>query len=97
MGNLKTFRKDQDPIIMAVLDQIYCVSQIDTTFLNPDSKLTQDLGLDRVQVQTVLFRSAQDLKLQIPFESCRVEDSSARQLVAILRQWCAATGNLRAS
>lgn len=87
MSDLKTIREGMDPVINAVLEAILDVSQIDPEFMSPDSKLGQDLGLDRGQVQMVLHTAARSLHLPVEFESCRIEDSSARQVVDILKRW----------
>ena len=82
-----TLRQGADPVISAVLDSITDVSQIDVSAVLPDYKLGSDLGLSRMQIQMVLSQSATALGLQVPFEFCRVEDASPRELVQTLRNW----------
>lgn len=82
----------RDPIVMAVLNQIFENHQIDSECVQPDYKLGSDLGLTRIQIQVVLKGATERLGLQIPFESCRVEDVTARDLVDLLRHWSMRTG-----
>lgn len=83
----------KDPFIMAVLDQIFESHQIDSACLRPDYKLGSDLGLSRVQIQLVLKGAVEKLGLQVPFENCRIEDASARELVNLLRHWATRAGH----
>jgi hypothetical protein len=87
MTTLKTLKGQQDPIIVAVLDEIFNVSNIDPAAINPDYKLGSDLGLSRIDVQLVLSQAAKSLGMEVAFENCRIEDSSPREIVNILRRW----------
>ena len=79
----------RDRVVMAVLDEIFGSAQIDPEIIGPDYKLGRDLGIDHLTIQLILSRSAKSLGLEIPFECCRVEDSSARELVSTIKKWAA--------
>lgn len=95
MGALLSLVNKGDPFVNAVLDEILAETLIDPSSVVPDYQLCQEFGITRVQLQTVLYRAAQALKIQVPFESCRLNDASARQLVDLLRHWDRSSGSNR--
>lgn len=76
-----------DPVILAILDHLFELTQIDPTHVQPDERLQRDLGLTSTQVHTLLWRSAQSLNLNVPFEACRVGDLSSREIETLLKKW----------
>ena len=87
MSQIEGIRSGFDPVIAAVLDQIVDVTQIDPSSVSPDDRLLQDVGMERWQVQMVLFKAAQELGMGVPFENCRVGDMSCREIVSLLKIW----------
>jgi hypothetical protein len=87
MSQSVSLRSGLDPVITAVLDQIVDLAQIDPSSVTPDERLTKDVGMERLQVQMLVFKSAQTLGLSVPFESCRIGDMSCREIVSLLKTW----------
>lgn len=82
----------RNPALNSVIGSLVDVAGINPDSFNPDYVLGKDLGLSRLQIQRVLFDSAQSLQLPVSFEMCRVEDCTGRDLERILLRWIATTG-----
>ena len=75
-----------DPIVNAVLDQLWEVAQVDPTNVFPESKFGVDLGLTANQVKLVTTNAAKQIGISMTLEERAPETLTAGDLVEILRK-----------
>lgn len=86
-GDSKLQKVDnKDPVIMAVLEEIFLVAQIDPACVCPDYRLEKEFGLEPDSIHKILIKTARKLALKLPEGKIHLKEATARQLVNILKE-----------
>lgn len=74
-----------DPIVLAILECLYEVTEYDPTYLLPEHRLITDLEMSQEQIRKFIEKISRRLQLRAEISADQLADYNLRQITGLIK------------